>query len=201
MYSQIIAIWALCSLNAASLAALFVRAGIAQSRARRVASASTVRIRLGCRVPPIRCRSVGDAGGLGRQGLAVFQRQSVVVFVRPRSAATFRIAADWTQLARRVPPTIPFTWVVVGESQDAARFVAQFHLEPSSIHCDVRGLARRWSKPLPTSIYVDEHGRVGQVGVIVGDSSMAHFVAGCPNEKLRSWFALASTTSKPRSLK
>lgn len=196
MNIQTVGLWALSLANATALAILVIRATVAQARVRRSESDRRLNVALGSRVSSLSCRSLAEDGMLSQDKIGIFRAHSVIVFVRPRSVASFRLTELWLRLCGQVPPEVAWTWVVVGDPLETIRWVTEFEIRRYAVHCRRRRPVRRWSAPVPIAIYVDHRGRVAQAGAVSDELTLAHFIAGCPNQKLRDWFSAASTARK-----
>jgi|ERR1017187_6220375 hypothetical protein len=193
---QTAALWVLCSINSALLILFFGRASITQARARRSEAGSELIVPIGSRIPSLPCRTLTKDGVLGGDKIGVFRPGTVILFVQPRSVASFRLASLWVRLSAEAACEVAWTWAVVGDPPEVERWIADFGLGRCAVYCRAKGPARRWSASVPVAIYVAERGRVGQAGAINDAGTLAHFVAGCPDPQLRDWFIAASSAGR-----
>jgi hypothetical protein len=200
MNSQTIGLWVLSSANAIVLATLAGRAAVAHARVRKWESdRMVVNVALGTRVPSVSCRTWTGEGELGRSRTGTFRPGSVVVFVQPRSAASFRVTRLVHRLAELSPSDVAWTWVIVGVPSEATRWVSDFGLRVTAVHCRRRGFVRRFADAVPRAIYVDDRRRIAQAGAISDDMTLAQFIAGCPSAELRNWFSSVSVSKESGS--
>jgi hypothetical protein len=190
---QVIGLWVLSSVNAIVLLALVARATAAQRRARKAEAESFgVSVSLGRRMPLLICRTWTEQNIGRRQRIGTIKPGSVVVFARPQSAASYRVTRLWLGLEAEMACGVAWTWVIVGKSLDASRWVGEFGLQPRAVYCADRRLMRRWVGQAPTAIFVGNDRSVVQAGRIGDELEMAQFIAGCPSKELRDWFSAAS---------
>jgi len=191
MNGQILALWVLTSTNAAGLLGIVTRAATQKRNARQAEKdPHAVSIGLGTRLPSLTCRT-WEAGKMSNEKIGAVRPRSVVVFLRTRSVASFRITNLWLGLVKQAAPDIPWTWVIVGDPADASRWVDEMGLHWCAVYCNNRSI-RKVVDHFPVAIALDVNGRVAQAGAIHDELTLAQFIAGGPDRALREWYSSAS---------
>lgn len=189
----LIGVWVLSAVNFVMVAAVLAWVIMKETRVRRTERAHLGReLPLGARIPSLSCRNWLESGALNRESIGVVRPQSVIVFLRPRSAASFRFTGLWLELIRRLEPAVPWTWMIVGDLADVSRWVKEFGLQRCAVYCADNRWLRRWMGSVPTVVFVDADRRIAQAGAVNDELTLAQVIAGCPEKSLRDWFSAAS---------
>lgn len=194
---QLIVLWILTFANTSALCLYSVRVIVVRSRSRLARREIGLVVKVGQRVPSFRCKVLANNGCLSAMQDGVLKRDSVAVFVRPQSVASFRVVDIFRTYREYVPYSVPWTWVVVGSEEDTTRWVSQFGLTSNAVVCKSRGLMSRLAQAQPEAVYVDRNGRIGHAGLISDVRTFGSFISACPNSTLRRWFI--SAQASPRS--
>jgi hypothetical protein len=189
MNGQVLRIATLGSAIAAMLI-VWIRSAVATRR--RVASLrSGESEQISITVPSMRCLRMAVDGTLSIERRARFPPHSVLVFVRPRWVASFRLTEVWLRLSKQKRSDVAWTWAIAGKIDDAQRWISDFGLHDNAVCCRP-GLMTLRSMPLaPTAIYIGDNGRALHGAVVYDEFSLARFLAACPNKLLSEWFVEA----------
>ena len=126
------------------------------------------------------------AGSADEMGRPVLQN-GVVVYLNPRSIASFRVVEALRDLNAVEPCPAKWSWILIGSDDDVKRFAAQTN--PIGVVMGMKRRHARWlhAEGMPLGIYVDSMGRSRQCAFLDDYATLSSFVDGCPNTQMRSW--------------